>query len=341
MSSIFISYRRTGTSGYCGLLQDGLRDHFGRDRVFRDIDSIRPGSDFADVVENAVSEAGVVLALIGSNWLDARNEAGGRRLDEPDDFVRLEIESALKHRIVVVPVLVEGARMPSPGELPPSISRLGRSQAIALSDERWEYDVGRLVAVLEELLPAPAHTAGQDPVSAGAAGAGTPTASPTDEAATTPEAPAPPQGPVARVDRKRVLVGSAAIGIVVLLLTIVMLTGNSDSGDQAQPTEPDVVDEEVAAASDTDCAEEASFRSLDGETPTTLTFVNDTAGPVDVYWLDGEGARELYIEELAAGSSQEQETFAEHYWLVADPEGNCMAIYEGTSSSAVIVEPSP
>jgi hypothetical protein len=155
MSSIFISYRRTGTSGYCGLLQDGLRDHFGRDRVFRDIDSIRPGADFTEVVEKAVSEAGVVLALIGSNWLDAKNEAGGRRLDDPDDFVRLEIESALKHGIVVVPVLVEGAKVPSERELPPSISRLARSQAIALSDERWEYDLNRLVRALEELVGAP------------------------------------------------------------------------------------------------------------------------------------------------------------------------------------------
>lgn len=152
MSSIFISYRRAGTSGYGGRLQEDLRDHFGKDRVFRDIDSIRPGTDFTEVIEQAVAGAGVVLVLIGSNWLHATNESGARRLEDPDDFVRLEIESAIKREVVIVPVLVEGARMPSPSELPPTIGQLGRTQAIELTDERWDYDIGRLVEVLGDLV---------------------------------------------------------------------------------------------------------------------------------------------------------------------------------------------
>lgn len=155
MDSIFISYRRAGTSGYGGRLQEDLRRYFGRRRVFRDIDSILPGSDFALVIEEAVASSGVVLALIGNGWLNAMNGKGQRRLEDPDDFVRLEIESALKRGIVVIPVLVEGAMVPSPSELPASISRLGRTQAIELTDERWDYDIGRLVAVLKDVVGAP------------------------------------------------------------------------------------------------------------------------------------------------------------------------------------------
>ena len=148
MSSIFISYRRAGTSGYGGRLQEDLCHHFGRDRVFRDIDSIRPGSDFTEVIEQAVARSGIVLVLIGENWLQAANKNGKRRLDDPDDFVRLEIEAALDQGIVVVPVLVENARVPSPGELPESLIPLGRRQGIELTDERWDYDLSRLVRVM-------------------------------------------------------------------------------------------------------------------------------------------------------------------------------------------------
>ena len=160
MDSIFISYRRAGTSGYGGRLQEDLRDRFGRERVFRDIDSIRPGTDFVEVIQHAVARAGVVLALIGRNWLTAAGSNGQRRIDDPDDFVRVELESAFEQGITVIPVLVEGAEVPSPGELPPSLTRLSRIQAVGLSDERWDYDVGRLVGWLEEIVgPAsPVHT---------------------------------------------------------------------------------------------------------------------------------------------------------------------------------------
>jgi len=162
MRTIFISYRRAGTSGYGGRLQDDLQDHFGRDRVFRDIDSIRPGSDFGQSIEDAVARSGIVLALIGSGWLHAKDEQGMLRLNDPNDFVRLEIESALKQGIVVVPVLVDGARVPMPSELPASMSQLGRTQGIELSDERWWYDISRLVRVLEEIVP-PDPAADQTP----------------------------------------------------------------------------------------------------------------------------------------------------------------------------------
>jgi len=152
MSSIFISYRRTGASGYGGRLQEDLGRHFGRDQVFRDIDSIQPGTEFAQIIDQAIARSGIVLALIGRSWFNAANR---RRLKDPNDFVRLELESALKQGIVVLPVLIEGARMLSTSQLPESISRLGRTQALELSDERWDYDVGRLIRVVEKFVGAP------------------------------------------------------------------------------------------------------------------------------------------------------------------------------------------
>jgi hypothetical protein len=106
----------------------------------------------------------------------------------------------------------------------------------------------------------------------------------------------------------------------------------------AEATEGGGDDEATVAATVTDCAQEGAVRSGDGGTDTTITFVNSTPDPVDIYWLDHDGARELYHEELAAGGSQEQDTVVGHYWLAADPQGACVGIYEaqGTSSLADI-----
>ncbi len=197
MSSIFISYRRTGTSGYGGRLQDDLGEHFGRGRVFRDIDSIRPGTEFAEVIDKAIAQAGVVLALIGRNWLNAANK---RRLNDPHDFVRLEIESALKQGIVVLPVLIEGAKIPSASRLPESLVRLGRTQGIELTDDRWAYDLSRLIGVLEGFV-GPATRPVVDEATAWAVAEPAPSVSAADvDAARTAGAPSPsrspaPQGP--------------------------------------------------------------------------------------------------------------------------------------------------
>jgi hypothetical protein len=192
MDSIFISYRRAGTSGYGGRLQEDLRERFGRERVFRDIDSIRPGTDFVEVIQHAVARAGVVLALIGRNWLTAAASNGHRRIDDPDDFVRIELESAFEQGITVIPVLVEGAEVPSPSELPPSLTRLSRIQAVGLSDERWEYDVGRLVGWLEEIV-GPASPVPTESLPSGSRAA-VPEAAAVDDTVAVP-APGPAEGP--------------------------------------------------------------------------------------------------------------------------------------------------
>ncbi|HEY8186292.1 MAG TPA: SUMF1/EgtB/PvdO family nonheme iron enzyme [Pyrinomonadaceae bacterium] len=150
-SGIFISYRRDDSSGHAGRLFDKLVDHFGKDRIFMDIDTIEPGEDFIAVIENAVTSCDVLLAIIGKRWLSGSDRGSGR-LDNPNDFVRLEIGTALSRDIRVIPVLVQRARMPNPQEVPDDLVKLTRRNAVELSDLRWQNDVDQLIHVLEKVL---------------------------------------------------------------------------------------------------------------------------------------------------------------------------------------------
>lgn len=150
-SGIFISYRRDDSSGHAGRLFDRLSAHFGDEQVFMDIDQIEPGEDFVQVIESAVGSCEILLALIGRNWLSSRDESG-RRLDNPNDFVRLEIAAALARGIPVIPVLVQGARMPRPQDLPENLLALSRRHALELSDLRWKHDIDQLTGALEKIL---------------------------------------------------------------------------------------------------------------------------------------------------------------------------------------------
>jgi len=146
---IFISYRRSDAGWPARWLADRLSRQFGTSVVFQDVESIQPGDDVAVKIEAAVGACSVLLAVIGPQWLAAEGEAG-RRLDDPRDWVRLEIEAAVKRRILIIPVLVDGARMPSAGDLPPSIVDLTRRQAVSLSPS--SFDIRRLVSVLATAL---------------------------------------------------------------------------------------------------------------------------------------------------------------------------------------------
>ncbi|MGH7502150.1 MAG: toll/interleukin-1 receptor domain-containing protein [Longimicrobiales bacterium] len=149
---IFLSYRRRGEgAGYAGRLTDRLVHEFGADQCFRDIDDIESGVDFVEAISGAVGSCDVLIAVIGPDWLTMKNDAGLRRLEDPNDFVRIEIAAALRRNIRVVPVLVGNAVMPDPARLPPEIESLARRQAHELSDTRWDYDVGQLVAMVERM----------------------------------------------------------------------------------------------------------------------------------------------------------------------------------------------
>lgn len=121
MNQIFISYRRSDSAFAAGRLYDRLKQSFGSENVFMDIDSIDLGIDFAEHIERAVGTCDVLVAIIGRSWLQAA-ERGRRLLDNPDDFVRIEIEAALKRNIFVIPVLVDRAEMPAERELPPALA---------------------------------------------------------------------------------------------------------------------------------------------------------------------------------------------------------------------------
>jgi hypothetical protein len=146
-SGIFISYRRTDSAYPAGWLFDRLAEHFGRTRVFKDVDSLQPGDDFVEVITTAVASCAALIAVIGERWLTAADEHGRRRLDNPDDFVRVEIEAALTRGVRVIPVLVNGASMPQSADLPPSLQLLARRHAIELSPYR--FDTSALIRVLD------------------------------------------------------------------------------------------------------------------------------------------------------------------------------------------------
>ena len=161
---VFISYRRGDAAYPAGRLFDRLVDRFGAGRVFEDVDSIEPGDDFAEVITATVESCAVLLAVIGPHWLAAAGQDGRRRLDDPADFVRLEIEAALARGVRVIPVLVDGAQLPRAEQLPASLGRLAGRQALELSHARFGSDIGRLMSVLDRTLSGtPAGSAARQP----------------------------------------------------------------------------------------------------------------------------------------------------------------------------------
>lgn len=149
---IFINYRRDDTGGHAGRLYDALASRFGEDNVFMDVDAIDPGEDFTQVVERSVGSCDVLLALIGRTWMTTDDDEGRRRLNEPDDWVRVEIQTALERPDTrVIPTLVQGATMPALRELPRELQPLSHRNAFEIRDSRWRADVQRLIEDLEEL----------------------------------------------------------------------------------------------------------------------------------------------------------------------------------------------
>ena len=147
---IFLSYRRGDTQWAARGIYDRLVDRYGRKNVFRDLDAIPPGARFRDYVEMKISESDVLILLIGNAWASYADETGRRRLEQPRDPVRLEVETALRLGLPIIPVRVEGAPMPTEGDLVPSIIDLLEFNAAEVSDSRWEYDVDKLLWAINE-----------------------------------------------------------------------------------------------------------------------------------------------------------------------------------------------
>jgi hypothetical protein len=152
MRAIFISYRRNDSEGEAGRLFDDLVGHFGEDSVFMDVSAIEAGRDFRKAIDESVATCGVLLAIIGNNWVDSKNDAGLRRLDDPADFVRLETAAALRRDIPVIPVLIRGAKMPRPEQLPDDLKDLAYRNGVELTHARWGSDIQLLIKALDTVL---------------------------------------------------------------------------------------------------------------------------------------------------------------------------------------------
>ena len=231
---IFISYRREDTAYPAGWLFDRLVDKYG-DEVFKDVDSIELGDDFVEVINKAVGSCDVLLALIGEEWVTITDDRGRRRLDDPDDYVRLEIEAALERNVRVIPILVDGAKMPEAEQLPASLGLLTRRQALELSPSQFDFDTSRLIKVLDKTLVQIRTEQHQIPVNGGSqAPEVTPPPPPDPE----PEPPGP-GGP------RWGLIAAAVAGLAVLVVAVVVgagALGGDDSGgsDGSSDTSVDV-----------------------------------------------------------------------------------------------------
>jgi len=153
LGHIFISYRRSDSADNAGRIYDRLVEEFGPDPIFKDVDSIPLGTDFKDYLNQKVSECNVLLAIIGDRWVDASDATGKKRLEDPDDFVRVEIESALEKGVPVIPLLVRGAQMPVEENLPLSLRKLVYRNGLQIRpDPDFHHDMDRLVSALDKYI---------------------------------------------------------------------------------------------------------------------------------------------------------------------------------------------
>jgi hypothetical protein len=239
MPDIFLSYRRQDSSSATGRLADRLEEHFGPGRVFRDHESISPGDDFTEAIRRAIATSTVMLAIIGPDWLDARDAQGRRRLEQSGDFVRQEIETALQAGVPVVPVLVEGAKMPTREQLPRAISELWRINAVELSESRWHFDTEQLMRMLQSryVIESDRPAMGELPGSTPLFGSGARFALSLLELATHPTRMIAKQQTGQAIDHVRAfvfLLGSLLVGSLLVLLGFQLQSNGSTPGELAR-----------------------------------------------------------------------------------------------------------
>jgi GAF domain-containing protein len=153
---IFLSYRREDSAAAAGRLSDRLVLELGDSSVFMDVDGIPYGVDFVERLEKEVASCNVLLAVIGPRWLEIADEAGDRRLDNPNDFVRVEIATALRRRISVIPILLDGTKIPRVDRLPANLKGLARRNGLDVRQASFHSDVSRLVGQLKATIQSPA-----------------------------------------------------------------------------------------------------------------------------------------------------------------------------------------
>lgn len=164
MPTIFVSYRRADTQAVTDRLYARFAQTFGEKSLFRDVDSIPLAQDFRAAIEKAIIMADVLIVVIGQNWLDAVDANGARRLDNPIDAVRLEVETGMRHAKLIVPLLVNGAAMPPADRLPPSMYQLSFINGAVVRDgANFDADLQRVIDLITQRLGAPAVSAPVSP----------------------------------------------------------------------------------------------------------------------------------------------------------------------------------
>jgi hypothetical protein len=246
LSHIFITYRREDTTSQAGRLYDCLTEYYGKDAVFKDVDSIDPGRPWREAIERSVGSADVVMALIGPRWLPELEARSGQ-----EDFVRYELEVALNRDRRVIPLLINGTSMPSQAELPKTLEGLAERQGFDVSDARWRSDLEELRRRLDPIMDRQAQITAPPTAPPTAAPAAPPTAAPaappTAAPAAPPTAPPPerergederrePEG--RRFGRKHVLLlGAALLTLAIAGIAGAMLLG-SGGGENQRTTQP-------------------------------------------------------------------------------------------------------
>jgi hypothetical protein len=150
MNRVFISYRRQDSAHAAGRIFDHLAQRLGDEVVFRDVDTIPEGTDYEEYIKSSITRCDILLAVMGERWLAVNAESGTRRLDDPKDLLRRELEYAIQKRRAIIPVLIDAASMPDPNELPSTLQALTKLQAAHLRDSDFRHDFDRLYEVIKK-----------------------------------------------------------------------------------------------------------------------------------------------------------------------------------------------
>ena len=271
MVRIFISYRRAESHTISGRIYDRLAAVFGADNVFKDVDDIPIGSDFRGAIIEAVSQCDVLLALIGPQWTTITGDDGQRRLFTPGDFVRLEVETGLQRdRCRVIPVLVGGAAMPGPGDLPDSLRELAYKNAITVRDDPdFHRDMDRLITGLEPGSAPPESQQSQEPA-----------LPPPD-----PEPPPQPITPPRRFPKLNepwaIIIAALITGVFGLIAAWIALSGDSPEPTNTAALSPvaATVTATTAAATTTNAPTPQPFNPPNPTTTPTLTLTPTVTPP--------------------------------------------------------------
>jgi len=289
---IFVSYRREDGAASAGRLGDRLAREFGGDRVFMDVDSIPLGTDFVKRLADEVQACDALLVVIGPQWIDIRDENGDRRLDDPNDFVRVEIRAALKRNIPVIPILLDGTKIPKANLLPEDIRPLAVRNALDLRHNSFQKDLDRLIKEVGVVFPEAMRASEND-------------------------------GARTIVRPIRWIVGALLVlfGVSIFLFLYRPWVTVAPSPVASSPPQ------NLRTLAPYPCEAEPKLRAYETRSATTIWFSNAGKTTVRRYWLDQDGKRVRYYPDLAPGQAVEQPTFVTHAWLIADEQDRCIAIY--------------